>query len=284
MSFPYTESYFVVAAAEICTPESIVKFAEITIEKFILDSIIKVDCLPGYKRSAGSTGYFQCKNSSGKMQWINNAKALKCIGNITTSEDKQNAEEETSNRYNITDYCGSKSIKHARVNIIAGKYPPGQELLYVCKHGCKSSPQCSGTIRCIQEKGMTLWEKPSRECVDSGPEDPSPSPKTPSPDLVPRVTLITAGPEDPSPSLKTPSSDLVPRVTFITAGPEKPSPSLKTPSSDLVPWVTFIAAASSAVALVIGILLVWILCGKQQKKKPLRENRSTETEKMVGLA
>ncbi|XP_030072557.1 uncharacterized protein LOC115478994 [Microcaecilia unicolor] len=205
--------------AEICTPESIVKFAEITIEKFILDSIIKVDCLPGYKRSAGSTGYFQCKNSSGKMQWINNAKALKCIGNITTSEDKQNAEEETSNRYNIT-----------------------------------------------------------------GPEDPSPSPKTPSPDLVPRVTLITAGPEDPSPSLKTPSSDLVPRVTFITAGPEKPSPSLKTPSSDLVPWVTFIAAASSAVALVIGILLVWILCGKQQKKKPLRENRSTETEKMVGLA
>nr|XP_033815134.1 uncharacterized protein LOC117367041 [Geotrypetes seraphini] len=236
-----------------CTPEHTAKFAKITIEKFVVGSTVQFECLPGYKRSPGSTGYLTCKNISGQIQWTHRKRAFQCIDNKTISEVKQNAEAKDSN--NFTDYCGN-SITHARANVTTGKYALGQELLFVCKYGCESSHRCSGTIGCIHEKGTTVWGKPSRECLEPGPEEPNPSPETPSSDHV--VTLIAAGPEEPIPSPETPSSDLV---------------------------VTFVVAASSIAVLIIGILLTRILCRKQRrKKKPSRENRSTETEKVVSLA
>ncbi|XP_029472784.1 interleukin-2 receptor subunit alpha-like [Rhinatrema bivittatum] len=175
---------------EFCSRPRIADLAEITVDKFLVGSIIKYQCVSGYLRSSGSTGYFECANNSGQLEWTNKGPVpFRCIK--PEEEAGIPYESKDANQSDYTDSCGHKSVPNATANVALGRYLLGQELLYRCQQGCEPGPGCSGTITCVLLNGKAHWGKKGGDCVSTA--EPSPAlEQTPSSKPVPRDWLVTA--------------------------------------------------------------------------------------------
>ncbi|NXM83852.1 I15RA protein, partial [Oenanthe oenanthe] len=165
-----------------CPQAPITEFADVTAERYPLQTKLYYKCDPGYRREAGAYEGIQCQSKQQGAVW--NYRQFKCIDEKNLSStatvmelkiihkperesrspapQKQEAISESKQK----DFCGPpKTVPHASISLPQEHYV-GQVLHFKCQTGYDKRPPTFGNSTCKEENGKIIWTPLDMRCTN----------------------------------------------------------------------------------------------------------------------
>ncbi|XP_054844788.1 interleukin-15 receptor subunit alpha isoform X2 [Eublepharis macularius] len=163
------------AAGDKCPPPPTVEFAKSFAKSYKVGTIVKYECVEGYKRKSGEARNIQCRlNEKGFAQWTTAACTVDPTlrlppepEQLTRTEDGSGSLDSppTTLQPHRKDFCGVIKVpKHSRA--LWANYTVGQQLQYQCMDGYQARPPISKMSTCQYSGGTIVWSKLSPWCTN----------------------------------------------------------------------------------------------------------------------